>query len=260
MAHAYVTSFENEIESFRKFAQIYQDRTVLLIDTFDTLNGARNAIRVATEMAAEGKKIRGVRLDSGDMTQLSRQVRAMFDEAGLHDIEIFASGGFDEYKIEDCLARGARIDGFGVGTKMAVSADAPYTDIAYKLVQYDGRPVLKLSSGKKTFVGEKQVYRVREKGRLLYDVIALKQEPHSGAEELLRPVMRDGQRLQPDEPLNVLRDRLQSEMAELSGQFKRLRKPEPFPVKISSGLEALQSRVERKARRNTVHPTTSIQD
>lgn len=246
MAHSYVTSFDHEIDSFRLFADIYGDQTILLIDTFDTIKGAEKAIAVAAEMADRGKKLRGVRLDSGDMAQLSRQVRAMLDKAGFKEMAIFASGGFDEYKIDRCLAEGAQINGFGVGTKMAVSADAPYTDIAYKLVQYDGRPVLKLSSGKKTLVGEKQVFRSREKDRLLYDVIALREEEHAGAEALLQKVMADGRRLHPAEPLNVLRDRLKAEMAGLGDVFKRIREPETFPVRVSERLEALQGQVIHK--------------
>jgi nicotinate phosphoribosyltransferase len=176
MAHSFITSFPEEIDAFRAFAEAFGDQTVLLIDTYDTLAGAGKAVKVAKEMAQRGRKLKGVRLDSGDMTQLSKQVREMMDKAGFEDVKIYASGGFDEFKIADSLAGGAEIDAFGVGTKMGVSADSPYTDIAYKLVQYDGRPVLKLSSGKKTLVAEKQVFRIKNGYRLQKDIIGLQND------------------------------------------------------------------------------------
>jgi len=165
MAHSFVTSFEREIDAFRTFAEMFPENTVLLIDTYDTIVGAHKAAIVGKEMLNGGKKLKGVRLDSGNMVSLSKEVRAVLKEAGLNNISIFASGGFDEYKIAQVIKEGAEIDAFGVGTKMGVSADAPYTDIAYKLVYYDGRPVLKLSTGKKTLVGEKQVFRIKEKNK-----------------------------------------------------------------------------------------------
>ncbi|MEJ2165475.1 MAG: nicotinate phosphoribosyltransferase [Desulfobacterales bacterium] len=139
MAHSFITSFKEEIDAFRAFADVFGDNTVLLIDTYDTLSGAEKALQVAAEMAARGNKLKGVRLDSGDMTRLSKAVREMFKREGLDDVSIFASGGFDEFKIAGSVESGAEIDAFGVGTKMGTSADSPYTDMAYKLVQYDQR-------------------------------------------------------------------------------------------------------------------------
>ncbi|MGD9306030.1 MAG: nicotinate phosphoribosyltransferase, partial [Desulfobacterales bacterium] len=124
MAHSFITSFNEEIDAFRAFAEVFGDNTVLLIDTYDTLTGAEKAIEVAKEMAKRGQKLKGVRLDSGDMTKLSKQVRELLRQEGLEDVKIFASGGFDEFKIADSLANGAEIDAFGVGTKMGVSADS----------------------------------------------------------------------------------------------------------------------------------------
>jgi len=158
MAHSFITSFKKEIDAFRAFSKIFPQNTVLLIDTYDTIIGAHKAAIIGKELLYQGKKLKGVRLDSGDMAPLSKEVRQVFKEAGLNNVMIFASGGFDEYKIAKVLEQGAEIDAFGVGTKMGVSADAPYTDIAYKLVEYDGRPVLKLSMGKKTLVGQKQAF------------------------------------------------------------------------------------------------------
>lgn len=242
MAHSFITSFEEEIDAFRAFAEIFGDNTVLLIDTYDTISGAEKAVQVAREMSGRGHKLRGVRLDSGDMTELSRAVRDIFRQAGLDDVSIFASGGFDEFKIADSLKNEAEIDAFGVGTKMGTSADSPYTDMAYKLVQYDGRPVLKLSSGKKTLVAEKQVFRLRDSGRLAKDMIALRDEDIEG-EALLQPVMKDGKRLLATESLNTIRERLQDESDALSDSVKAIEKPARYPVEVAAGLERLQENV-----------------
>jgi nicotinate phosphoribosyltransferase len=242
MAHSFVTSFKEEIEAFRAFAEAFGDKTVLLIDTYDTVTGAEKAVEVAQDMALKGRKLRGVRLDSGDMTQLSKQVRKVMDKAGFENVKIFASGGFDEFKIADSLASGAEIDGFGVGTKMGVSADSPYTDMAYKLVQYHGRPVLKLSSGKKTLVAEKQVFRKKSDQRFKKDIIGLRDE-HIDGENLLKPVMKNGKRLQPPESLVNIRQRFENEFSQLGDDVKAVENPESFPVEISPELETLQKKV-----------------
>jgi nicotinate phosphoribosyltransferase len=240
MAHSYVTSFTEEIEAFRSFAETFPENTVLLIDTYDTLSGAQNAVEVAKEMAARGNLLRGVRLDSGDMTDLSRKVRTILDDADFRDVRIFASGGFDEYKIKDAVDRGARIDAFGVGTKMGVSADGPYTDMAYKLVRYNGRPVLKLSSGKKTLVERKQVFRKVKDGDFHRDVIALREE-HLAGEPLLVPAMEQGRRTTDPEPLSVIRGRFIKEFSVLDDRYKSIKSPSTYPVELSDGLKQRQS-------------------
>jgi nicotinate phosphoribosyltransferase len=242
MAHSFITSFEEEIESFRAFAQTFPDKAVLLIDTYDTLTGAEKAVTVAKEMESRGEKLRGVRLDSGDMVSLSKKVREFFQEAGFGETSIFASGGFDEFKIAEHIEKEADIDGFGVGTKMGVSADAPYLDIAYKLVQYDGRPVLKLSSGKKTLVGEKQVFRVKEDGSPRKDIIALREEDYEG-EPLLDYVMKDGTRQKPPEPLAEIKERFHEEFSTLPAPYKLLENPEEFPVELGPHLRKAQQEV-----------------
>lgn len=247
MAHAYITSFPEEIDAFRAFAKVFPENTVLLIDTYDTLSGAEKAVEVAREMAKEGRQLRGVRLDSGDMTKLSKEVRHIFRDAGFPNVAIFASGGFDEYKIAQSVADGAEIDGFGVGTKMGVSADAPYLDIAYKLVQYDNRPVLKLSSGKKTLVGEKQVYRALDGDRYAHDTITLRDETADG-ETLLRPVMTNGRRLARRESLETIRERFRTDRGRLAPSHRRLRNPDPYPVRIGPVLEELQQEVVQEVR------------
>jgi nicotinate phosphoribosyltransferase len=249
MAHSYITSFEHELESFRAFARAFPDNTVLLIDTYDTLHGARKAVQVAREMAAEGKALRGVRLDSGDLAALSRDVRRILDDAGLNAVEILASGGLDELKIQDLRDAGAAIDSYAVGTHMGVSADAPYFDMAYKLVEYERRPVLKLSSGKRTWVGRKQVYRhYDERGKMLEDHLCLADEEHPGGEGLLEEVVRNGQRLKPADTLEAIRKRFQGDFQGLPEPCKILRAPARYTVRISPPLQDLEERATRKVR------------
>jgi len=242
MAHSFITSFENEIDAFRAFSQVFPENTVLLIDTYENMSGARNAAQIAREMAARGHSLKGVRLDSGDMAEISKKVKAFFDAEGLKEISIFASGGFDEFKIAQVLKEGAKIDAFGVGTKMGVSADAPYTDMAYKLVKYDERPVLKLSAGKKTLVDEKQVFREKRDGKLIKDVISLRREKGSG-EPLLKPIMRHGERSEPPDTLEAIRTRFREEFEQLDDCHKAITNPKPFPVELSGGLQNLQEEV-----------------
>ncbi len=249
MAHSFILSFEEEIEAFRAFSKVFPENVVLLIDTYDTLSGARKAARVGLEMKERGERLKGVRLDSGDMAVLSQDVRRIMREAGLGEVIIFASGSFDEFKIADVLSRGAEIDAFGVGTKMGVSADAPYNDIAYKLVEYDGRPVLKLSAAKKTLVNQKQVFRNVRDGEMIGDAIALRGESLDG-EPLLECVMRGGKRLREAEPLTRIRDRFLAEFPSLRDSRKSLQDPDEYPVRLSPALEAAQSKavdeVERR--------------
>jgi len=245
MAHSFITSFEEEIVAFRAFAETFPDNTVLLIDTYDTIAGAKKAAEVGKEMERRGYSLKGVRLDSGDMAQLSKDVRKVLTDCGLESVKIFASGAFDEYKITDVLQKGAEIDAFGIGTKMGVSADAPYTDMAYKLVQYGNRPVLKLSTGKKTLVSKKQVFRTRTDTRIIQDSIALREEEMEG-EPLLKPVMEKGERTDPQEPLATMRQRFSEEFALLDDCYKALKDPDEFPVKLGPELKKLQEKVVRK--------------
>jgi nicotinate phosphoribosyltransferase len=241
MAHSFVVSFEREEEAFRAFADTFPENTVLLIDTYDTLSGARKAIQVAREVSRSGGRVKGVRLDSGDMAALSKEVRKLLTEEGFGEMSIFASGGFDEFKIARVLSQGAEIDAFGVGTKMGVSADAPYTDMAYKLVWYDGRPVLKLSSGKKTLVGKKQVCRVLRDGKMTKDMLVLRDEPVEG-EGLLEEVMRGGRRVKEPESLQSIRARFQADFSALDEGCRKLESPSLYEVEIGPELKKLQER------------------
>lgn len=247
MAHSFITSFGEEIEAFQVFAETFPDHTVLLIDTYDTVAGAGKAVKVAQEMALQGNTLRGVRLDSGDMAELSKDVRKILDENGFQAVKIFASGGFDEFKIAEVLGRNARIDAFGVGTKMGVSADGPYTDMAYKLVRYDGHPTLKLSSGKRTLVDRKQVYRRTTDHGPAGDTIALRNENLDGR-PLLQPVMRKGKRLEKPEPLAAVQKRFQKQFAALGSRYKAIRQPDAYPVTLSAELKALQKEVVREVK------------
>jgi nicotinate phosphoribosyltransferase len=248
MAHSFILSFKEEIEAFRAFAKTFPDTTVLLIDTYDTISGARKAAQVGAEMSKRGLSLKGVRLDSGDIAKLSQEVRQILDEAGLREVIIFASGGFDEYTIEETLSRGAKVDGFGVGTKMGVSADAPYNDIAYKLVEYNGRPALKLSKAKKTLVDQKQVFREIRDGKMSGDTIGLRSESLPGI-PLLQCMMRKGKRLSPPEALPQIRQRFLDEFESLGDDHKATKSPRTYPVGLSPMLEAAQSKAIREVKK-----------
>ncbi len=247
MAHSYITSFEQEINSFRVFSRVFPRSTTLLIDTYDNLSGAKNAVKVAKEMESRGERLEFVRLDSGDMAAISKEVRQILDDHGLDYVRILASGGFDEFKITRLIEAGCRIDSFAVGTKMGVSADAPYFDIAYKLVKYADRPVMKLSTGKVTLVDQKQVWRFAdEKGRLSRDVISLRDEKVAGGTPLLQQVMHDGKISSPQPSLQEARRFFQEQFALLPEDYKDLKEPPRYPVELSPGLKDLQNRVEQK--------------
>ena len=247
MAHSYVSAFPREIDAFRAFPRSFPARTTLLLDTYDTLTAARKAVVVAKEMETRGQRLAGVRLDSGDLFALSKQVRRVLDDAGLAYVKIFVSGGLDERSIEQYLAAGAPIDAFGVGTRMNVSADQPYLDMAYKLVEYDGRPVLKSSAGKGTWAAQKQVYRRLRSGEAFAgDVIALREEPAppGTVEILLRSVMERGRLLAPHPALPVIRDYCASQVASLPEDLRGLSGTATYPVSYSERLASLQRSLE----------------
>ncbi|HVX29366.1 MAG TPA: nicotinate phosphoribosyltransferase, partial [Nitrolancea sp.] len=195
VAHSFIEIFPHELDAFRAFADTFAGDVTLLIDTYDTPRGARHAAMVAKELAAEGRRVHAVRLDSGDIASLSKEVRAILDDAGLHDVGILASGGLDEFDLAELQRAGAPIDAYGIGTRLGTSADVPSIDMVYKLVQFDDRPTLKLSTGKATLVGPKQVWRRQDSaGNYVEDLIACRDEDAPGAdwEPLLEPVMRNG--------------------------------------------------------------------
>jgi len=237
MAHSFVEAFESEELAFTAFAADFPGSTTFLVDTYDPLGGVRAAIEVARKLGLTGPV--GIRLDSGDLAGLAFAARRMLDQAGLGEARIFASGGLDEYAIESLTEAGAPIDAYGVGTKMGVAADAPYLDSAFKLVEFDRRPVMKLSEGKATLPGAKQVYRGPAG-----DIIALREEePPPGCEPLLVPVMRHGHRLNPPEPLAEATRRCASGLRQLPPGALALRDPRPVPVTVSDGLVRLREGV-----------------
>lgn len=231
MAHSYVEAFSDEDAAFDAFVADFPDRTTLLVDTYDTLGGVETAIRAVRRAGLRYPS--GVRLDSGDLGALAVRTRRILDEVGMGAARIVASGGLDEHRIAELHAAGAPIDVYGVGTKMGVSADAPYLDSAYKLVAYGGRPVMKLSTGKATAPGAKQVYRGPQG-----DVVALSDErPPAGMEPLLVPVMSGGSPVAAAEPLTDVRDRCAADLAGLPDRIARLRLPKTGEVRFSARLE-----------------------
>jgi nicotinate phosphoribosyltransferase len=241
MAHSYVQAHETEREAFRAFAALYPG-TVLLVDTYDTLDGVRRVIDLTREMGG-GFHVGALRLDSGDLSGLSRRARQLLDEAGLRAVGLFASGGLDEDRIADLVAEGAPFTGFGVGTDMGVSRDAPALDMAYKLVEYGGRPRIKLSPGKVLLPGRKQVTRVEADGVAVHDIIGRRDERPEGR-GLLRPVMVGGRRQEADrESLEEIRARALDEVARLPRRLRALAPANPpYDVNVTSALrEDLQA-------------------
>src|SRR5437660_7984757 len=228
MAHSYVLAFPDEAAAFRAFARRFPTGAVLLIDTFDTLQGARTAAAVATELAAEGVNVRGVRIDSGDLPALALGVRAILDEAGEAGIEIFASGDLDEYRIAALLEAGAPVDGFGVGTQLGTSGDAPSLGGVYKLVEDLSGPKSKTSTGKATLPAVNQVYRLDQRGPGPRDLIAPAAAPApSGGRPLLAPVMEQGRRLGPPAALADGRVRCRAAVSALPARLRSLEPAAP---------------------------------
>lgn len=252
MAHSYIQAHRDEYAAFKAFTRRYPE-TVLLVDTYDTLEGVRKVIRLARELG-EAFQVRAVRLDSGDLLALSCETRALLDEAGLEQMEIFASGGLDETSIGRLMKEGAPIDGFGVGTRMGVSHDAPSLDIAYKLCAYAGQGRIKLSSGKPILPGAKQVFRQYAGDTAVRDRIAAMGESHPG-EPLLQTVMQNGRRL-PDSHLSLeaIRRTCQSRVGALPPRLRALEPADPpFPVEVSRDLQADHDRL-RSALENGTAP------
>jgi len=244
MAHSFVQAHATELTAFESFARVHPQATTLLIDTYDTEAAAATLVPLARKLRAEGIAIRAVRLDSGDLLAHARKVRAILDAGGLHEIRIFASGNLDEYEIVRLLAGGAPIDGFGVGTRMNVSADQPYLDCAYKLQEYAGRPRRKRSEGKATWPGRKQVFRRFDtQGMMVGDVLTVAGDAQEGT-PLLACVMRDGKRLGPTPPLAELRSRTRTQLAALPEPLRRNEATAPYPVIVAEPLIRLAAEVD----------------
>jgi len=246
MAHSFIQAHDSECEAFEHFARSQPDNVVLLIDTYDTEKAAEKLFHLAEKLAREHIKIKAVRLDSGDMTKHSKKVRLILDQGGLEGVHIFTSGNLDEYKIAEFAAGNAPIDGFGVGTKMVTSADSPYLDCAYKLVEYAGTARRKCSEGKATWPGRKQVYRYYDgQGVMNGDVLTLESDPLDG-KPLLRPVASEGKRYPGLPTLHECRRHALAGLAGLSADMRGLQSGYMYPVKISRALQELTLEIEKK--------------
>ena len=242
MAHSYIQAHDEEFASFESFTAVYPE-TTLLVDTYDTLEGVRKVVELSRRLGRRFR-VRALRLDSGDLGNLAFETRKILNEAGLQDVEIFASSGLDEYKIQELVRSGAPIDAFGVGTKLAVIADAPELDMAYKLVEYAGKGRLKLSTKKLLYPGRKQVFRTIQNGRMTGDMIGLFGESLAG-ERLLTPLMVRGR---PTAQIQLAgsRKRLRHQLQFLPDHLRRLEPvPPPYPVSFSEQLQADLDRIRR---------------
>ncbi|MBI4447983.1 nicotinate phosphoribosyltransferase [Candidatus Woesearchaeota archaeon] len=253
MAHSYIMDEETELEAFRNYAKTFKNQPkalTLLIDTYDTIQGAKNAAIIAKELEKEGKKISAVRLDSGDLTKLSIEVRKILDEQGLNYVKIFASNDLNEYKIKQLQEQGAKIDAYGVGTEMATSKDHPALPGVYKLAETtkNGKkiPRMKLSEDKNTMPGRKQAYRLySENGKMLNDIIALETEKIEG-EPLLQKVMQNGKRLQPKKSLGKIRSYCLQQVDKLPDELKKIDAKTNYKVGIAPGLQQLTQELIKK--------------
>jgi nicotinate phosphoribosyltransferase len=239
-AHSWTMAFRDEEQSFRALQNLLGESSVFLIDTYDTLEGARLAARL-------GKPVWGVRLDSGDLVELSKQVRRILDDAGLEDAKIFATSDLDEYRLAELIHAGAPLDAFGVGTQLATSGDAPSLSAVYKLVELkDGGGQIftaKFSDDKSTLPGAKQIYRYAD-----HDVLALYSECNDEfqGEPLLRPVLISGQRLQPPRAIDKVKAHATKSIAALPERLRSLDESEPYPVEISPRLLAIAETLRRE--------------
>lgn len=246
MAHSLIQAHDREEDAFEHFAAAQPGNVVLLLDTYDTEAAARKLIPLAARLQARGIAIKGVRIDSGDLAEHARRVRRILDDGGLNRLTIFASGDLDEHRLQKLLADGAPIDGFGVGTRLDASTDAPTLELVYKLQEYAGQARRKRSEGKATWPGRKQVYRRTDAdGLFAEDCLGLEAAPRPG-EPLLRPVMLDGRRLSPPESLAAVRERVRAQLAALPPALRANRTAPAYPVHIAPELRELTDRLDRK--------------
>ena len=245
MAHSFIQAHDRESQAFAEFAGSRPQNLTILIDTYDTEAAAKKVVALAPRLQARGIKVRGVRLDSGDLITLSKSVRRIFDNGGLKDVSILASGGLDEDNIAEMLRAGAPIDAFGVGTSLTTSSDVPALDCAYKLQEYAGLPRRKHSSGKATWPGRKQVWRQYNRGRMAGDVISTETDEQSG-QPLIEKVMQSGRRIRPSPALAEIRDRAARNLEQLPESLRRLEANASYPVKVADALIALTEEVDRR--------------
>lgn len=247
MAHSFVQAHRSESDAFEHFARANPGNVVLLIDTYDTEAGAQKAVELASRLNSMNIRIKGVRLDSGDLADHARKVRKILDAGGLTDTIIFASGNIDEYMLERLIADEAPIDGYGIGTHLDTSEDAPYLDCAYKLQEYAGIPRRKRSEGKTTWPGTKQVYRHFDaEGFLTGDTITLADAACAGR-PLLKPVMQSGELVEPLPSLEQIRLYAKDQLDRLPANLRVLKNAAVYPVQIATELLALTERMDKEA-------------
>ncbi len=245
-AHSWTLAFDSEREAFEKYHAVFPDSTVVVVDTFDTMEGVRNAVRL-------GRKLKGVRLDSGNLLDLSREARRILDQAGLGATKILASGDLDEYKVQRLVEGGAPIDLFGVGTEMVTSRDEPALAAVYKLVEWQGPKGVvrraKFSEGKETYPGRKQVWRSAGPGGVYAgDEIALAEEgPKPGATPLLIPILVGGTLCAPLSSPTEARDRACLEVERLPARYRRLVAADAYPVVWSNDLRRRFEEMRKKS-------------
>lgn len=246
MAHSFVQAHQLEMQAFEDFAHAQPENVVLLIDTYETEAAAHKVVQLAPQLKARGITIRAVRLDSGDLAEHARKVRAILDAGGLDETRIFSSGNLDEYRLQAFVYDSVPIDGFGVGTLMDTSADAPYLDCAYKLQEYAGFARRKVSEGKATWPGRKQIYRHYDAdGLMAGDCVTLEHDVQRG-EPLLHLVMREGKRSQPAPDLEASRRHAQRALKRLPDGLKALTPAHTYPVEISAALKQLSHDFDRQ--------------
>ena len=246
MAHSFVQVHDNEMTAFENFARARPDGVVLLIDTYDTEAGARKVVQLAPKLKADGIAIRGVRIDSGDLASMARKVRDILDAGGLKDVIILVSGGINEDVLQTMMAARTPIDGFGIGVNLDASIDAPSLDCAYKLQDYAGKPRRKLSEGKATWPGRKQVWRSYGADRRMRgDILSLENDSQAG-ETLIAPVMRGGKRLAAAPTLAQIREHATRELGKLPEPLRKLEAGMEYPVEISKALRALAAQMDKK--------------
>ena len=254
MAHSFIMSFKQEIDSFLAYSTIFPDRSTLLVDTYDTKKGIENAITIGLYLKEKGYRLQGIRLDSGDITELSKLARRMFDRAGLDYVKIFASGNLDEFKIKDLLDKGAKVDNFGVGTNMGASIDAPCLDVIYKLSEVTDESgnflaTMKLSKHKVTYPGRKQVFRLQDKyGKFKHDILGLEKEK-VGGKPLLVKVVDKGRIIYKLPGIEKIKAHVKNNLSGFPEDLKRVNPKLKYSVVISPRLKKLKqgltSRLEK---------------
>lgn len=274
MAHSFIQRYDDELTAFRDFAEVRADDCVLLVDTYDTLgSGVPNAIKVGKEMEERGEKMKGIRLDSGDLAWLAKRSREMLDDAGLDHVKIAASNQLDEHVIKSLLNQGAPIDLFGVGTSLVTGRPDAALDGVYKLSYANGEPRLKLSENveKINLPGKKQVYRLSRDGEFYGgDVVALADEDKDkiqsmhhptdpkksmeiedfDKEPLLDKVFEDGERVVEQKNLHEIAAYSQQQISKLPDEFKRFENPHIYKIGLSKSLKSKRDQLVEKYKEN----------